>query len=181
MAKNYPTTCHHHTFVNELYSATLYLMMCETLTWLCRPRTGWVLVSRLQSERTVRSLLQGMFTSPTYARRHAVVHGCRVLRALLAHDPIVGAEADAGEGDRSAVELAVAPHLPLLHQALLHDPAQDEGVMSAGGEEETASVGLARVQVAALLAHLAVSEVEEVSTTMLTLGESLFLTSFFRK
>lgn len=62
-----------------------------------------------------------------------------------------------GGAERGAVELGVAPHLPLLHQALL-------------AEERPGAVGLARLQVATLLAHLAASEVEEVATTMLTLG-----------
>lgn len=86
-----------------------------------------------------------------------------------------------GKGERSSVELAVAPHLPLLHQALLQEPAAaggdgatgDDG--SAGGDGAAAvrprgAVGAARVQVAALLAALAASGAEEVCTTMLTLG-----------
>ena len=39
------------------------------------------------------------------------------------------------------------------------------------GPQPEGAVGLARVQVAALLAHLALSEVEEVPSTMLTLGK----------
>ncbi|KAJ8723576.1 hypothetical protein PYW08_003488 [Mythimna loreyi] len=85
--------------------------------------------------------------------------------------------------ERSSVELAVAPHLPLLHHALLHDPASEPPHPHTGRGEEArpGSVGLARVQVAALLAHLALSEVEEVPTTMLTLGTpGVLVDMFFR-
>lgn len=86
--------------------------------------------------------------------------------------------AECGGGERTSVELAVAPHLPLLHQALLHDPAaraqhERPPPSPAGKEGPGGAVGAARVQVAALLAALASSEVEEVCTTMLTLGTPL--------
>ncbi|XP_028165940.1 serine/threonine-protein phosphatase 6 regulatory subunit 1 [Ostrinia furnacalis] len=141
-------------------SANAAALLCDLILSGCagegcntRPRTSWALVSRLQSAEGARLLLQGIFTAPPRARPHALVHGAHVLLALLDQEPILGGEA---ESMRTSVELAVAPHLPLLHQALL-EPAR--------------GVGLPRVQVAALLAHLALSEVEEVAATMLTLGQ----------
>ncbi|XP_075975723.1 phosphatase 6 regulatory subunit 1-like protein fmt [Anticarsia gemmatalis] len=176
-------------------SANAAALLCDLIVNGCRPRTGWVLVSQLlsvrtvvaalQCERGVHALLQGMFTSPPRARRHALVNGTQVLLALLHHEPPQRVEKSVEEearstynvgecSERSSVELAVAPHLPLLHHALLHDPAAD-GQGGCGG------VGLARVQVAALLAHLALSEVEEVATTMLTLGTPGVLVDMFFK
>lgn len=67
----------------------------------------------------------------------------------------------------------MAPHLPLLHQALLQEPACDPpgGPRRApGGDGAVPRVGAARVQVAALLAALARSELADVCSTMLTLG-----------
>lgn len=40
-------------------------------------------------------------------------------------DEEAGRAVPADSAERSSVELAVAPHLPLLHHALLHDPADD--------------------------------------------------------
>ncbi|CAH0587203.1 unnamed protein product [Chrysodeixis includens] len=184
-------------------SANAASLLCDLIVNGCAAegcvtrRASWELVWRLQSEAGVRALLGGMFTSPPRARRTALVNGCQVLRTLLLHEPVLrmkkassdeeaGRAAPAGEcEDRSSVELAVAPHLPLLHHALLHDPADDApatlhatpGVGEGGG----GAVGLARVQVAALLAHLALSEVEEVPTTMLTLGTpGVLIDMFFR-
>ncbi|KAF9824371.1 hypothetical protein SFRURICE_002033 [Spodoptera frugiperda] len=85
-------------------------------------------VAAAAAGRGLRVLLRDMFTSPAALRRAALVHGCGLLRALLALD---------GE-ERSAVELAVAPHLPLLHQALLAPP-------DAGGAGPGAGVGAARL------------------------------------
>ncbi|KAJ8716400.1 hypothetical protein PYW07_003027 [Mythimna separata] len=184
-------------------SANAAALLCDLIVSGCagegcstRPRTSWALVSRLQSEAGVRALLAGMFTSPPRARTHALVNGCQVLRALLMHEPILrmkkassdeesgrGGYASSGEcEERSSVELAVAPHLPLLHHALLHDPASEPHEATGRGEQAGGgAVGLARVQVAALLAHLALSEVEEVPTTMLTLGTpGVLVDMFFR-
>ncbi|CAB3254220.1 unnamed protein product [Arctia plantaginis] len=135
---------------------------------------GCSVVSALQSERGVNTLLQGMFTSPPHARRQALVNGTEVLLALLHYDPPQPEKGSVEEEalrtyaarDSGAVELGVAPHLPLLHQALLHEPAPR-------------AVGLARLQVATLLAQLALSEVEEVATTMLTLGTPGVLLDMF--
>ncbi|KAL0879848.1 hypothetical protein ABMA27_002383 [Loxostege sticticalis] len=147
--------------IQAVASANAAALLCDLILSGCagegcntRPRTSWALVSRLQSAEGVRLLLQGMFTAPPRSRPHALVHGAHVLLALLDQEPILGGEC---ESERTSVELAVAPHLPLLHQALLEEPGSGR-------------VGLPRVQVAALLAHLALSEVEEVATTMLTLG-----------
>ncbi|XP_047025168.1 serine/threonine-protein phosphatase 6 regulatory subunit 3 isoform X1 [Helicoverpa zea] len=152
-------------------------LLCELVASGCageagaaRSRTSWALLARLAAERGVRALLGGMFTSGAAARDAALVQGCAVLRALLLHEPALRAklceDEPAADDERSAVELAVAPHLPLLHHALLRPG--DEG-----------RVGLARLQVAALLAHLALSEVEEVARTLLTLGTPALLVELF--
>ncbi|KAJ2950850.1 hypothetical protein O0L34_g5208 [Tuta absoluta] len=145
-----------------------------------RLRTVWVLVSRLQSEEWVRALLGGMFTSPASARPQALVHGCQVLLALLSTDPILAGQCAA---ERTSVELAVAPHLPLLHQTLLQDYTANRtsNDHDGGGSDGTAKprVGAARVHVAALLAQLALSEVEDVPTTMITLGTPGTLVDLF--
>nr|XP_049703490.1 serine/threonine-protein phosphatase 6 regulatory subunit 3 isoform X2 [Helicoverpa armigera] len=152
-------------------------LLCELIASGCageggaaRSRTSWALLARLAAERGVRALLGGMFTSGAAARDAALVQGCAVLRALLLHEPALRAklceDEPAADDERSAVELAVAPHLPLLHHALLRPGAEGR-------------VGLARVQVAALLAHLALSEVEEVARTLLTLGTPALLVELF--
>ncbi|KAI5637673.1 SIT4 phosphatase-associated protein domain-containing protein [Phthorimaea operculella] len=148
-----------------------------------RLRTVWVLVSRLQSEEWVRALLGGMFTSPASARQQALVHGCQVLLALLSTDPILAGQCAA---ERTSVELAVAPHLPLLHQTLLQDYTVNtisNDHDGGGGNDSTpkSRVGAARVHVAALLAQLALSEVEDVPTTMITLGTPGTLVDLFFK
>jgi hypothetical protein len=56
---------------------------------VCRARTSWALVSRLQSADTVRLLLQAVFTAPAAARDHALVHAARVLLALLDQEPLL--------------------------------------------------------------------------------------------
>ncbi|CAK1585072.1 unnamed protein product [Parnassius mnemosyne] len=74
-------------------SANAAALLCDLLLGACDPpgnirraATAWRLVARLRGAATVRLLLQGMFTSPPAARRHAVVNGCQLLLALLPHD-----------------------------------------------------------------------------------------------
>ncbi|KPJ10098.1 Serine/threonine-protein phosphatase 6 regulatory subunit 2 [Papilio machaon] len=203
------------------------------------PLTSWTLVSRLRSEECVRLVLQCMFTSPAALRRHAVVNGCQLLLALLPHDSLAGngngggGGAGGGEGSwsSSSVQRAVAPHLPLLHQALLRPPTsahlhlptinnsienpkpkqednpeeitegveecEDEKMNEQNKESEEyeshvgvgegvgtgvgagVGVGAARVHVAALIAQLAFSEVEDVHNALLTLGTAGVLIDMF--
>uniref|UniRef100_A0A2A4K1L3 Serine/threonine-protein phosphatase 4 regulatory subunit 3-like central domain-containing protein n=1 Tax=Heliothis virescens TaxID=7102 RepID=A0A2A4K1L3_HELVI len=158
-------------------SANAAALLCDLIINGCagegcstRSRTSWALLARLAAEGGVRALCWRMFTCGAAARERRLSGLRRAARAAAAR---AGAACAPGGGEaaaeeRSAVELAVAPHLPLLHHALLRAPA--------GGR-----VGLARVQVAALLAHLALSEVEEVARTMLTLGTpGLLVDMFFR-
>ncbi|XP_063362831.1 serine/threonine-protein phosphatase 6 regulatory subunit 3 [Cydia amplana] len=204
-----------------------------------RSRTAHALVARATSARGVGALLQGMFTSPAPARRHALVHGARLLLAMREEqDYNTEQGGSGGASTRNGVELAVAPHLPLLHTALLqppepymHEPSSWEAPTDGGGGATVAAagdgavttevpapergdpppaeandrpaeasegspeamaeaketsevpteapkpppaprvpVGAARLQVAALLAALCGSEVDEVASTMLTLG-----------
>lgn len=94
-----------------------------------------------------------------------------------------GLSSQGERGERSSVELAVAPHLPLLHQALLQEPAEAgagaEAQRPMAGDARAPRVGAPRVQVAALLAALAASKVEEVCSTMLTLGTPGALVDLF--
>lgn len=147
----------------------------STALWLC---------GRVGGAAGVRGVLQAAFTSPAPRRDSALVHAALLLRALLHRDPILP---DA-ESERTSVELAIAPHLPLLHQALLQPPPDDVRLKGrdwgqAGGQQGARGagrVGHARVQVAALLAHLALSEVDDVATTLLTLGTpGVMLDMFF--
>ncbi|CAG9562301.1 unnamed protein product [Danaus chrysippus] len=165
--------------------------------WSARWGVGHELAVRLRSEETVRRVLQGCFTSPPEARRSAIVHACRLLLALLHRDPpadpapVVEAVPPEGveggpappsrtEADYGEVERAIAPHLPLLHHALLKD-AHDDGERPT--EQQTPSsesprpplvrggvVGSARVHVAALVARLALSDVDDVPTALISLG-----------
>lgn len=143
-------------------SANAAALLCELLAAGGAGGAGGAGVAAAAAGRGLRVLLRDMFTSPAALRRAALVHGCGLLRALLALD---------GE-ERSAVELAVAPHLPLLHQALLAPP-------DVGGAGPGAGVGAARLAVAGLLAALATSEVEEVASTLLTLGTPAVLLDMF--
>ncbi|KAG6460222.1 hypothetical protein O3G_MSEX011852 [Manduca sexta] len=96
------------------------------------PCVGAVLRSRLRSSGA-RLLLQGAFTAGGRARRDALVHACRAVRALLQlpllpdvpHAPDAPQAEEESADDQVDVELAVAPHLPLLHNALLRDPQRD--------------------------------------------------------
>ncbi|XP_048485318.1 serine/threonine-protein phosphatase 6 regulatory subunit 1 [Plutella xylostella] len=165
--------------MSAVASANAAALLCDIILTGCavensqpRPRTGSMLMQRLQSEALVRLLLQSVFTSDGGgARRHAVVNGCRVLAALLHSNQYMAEGGPGGEAERRAVELALAPHLPLLHQELLTH-TQDSNHSSSGqaGDAPRVHVGAARVEVAALLAQLASSEVPEVPTTLLALG-----------
>ncbi|CAH2046670.1 unnamed protein product, partial [Iphiclides podalirius] len=112
-------------------SANAAALLCDLLLGACasansgiKPLTSWRLVTRLRSEECVRLLLQCMFTSPPAMRRHAIVNGCQLLLALLPHDSLSGGESEAeGASASASVQRAIAPHLPLLHQALLRPPA----------------------------------------------------------
>ncbi|XP_047990695.1 uncharacterized protein LOC125229797 [Leguminivora glycinivorella] len=104
-----------------------------------RSRTAQALVARVTSPQGVGALLQGMFTSPAPARRHALVHGARLLLAMR-EDFDYNSEGGSGTSTRNGVELAVAPHLPLLHTALLqppepyiHEPSSWEAPTDGGG------------------------------------------------
>ncbi|KPJ03738.1 Serine/threonine-protein phosphatase 6 regulatory subunit 2 [Papilio xuthus] len=214
-------------------SANAAALLCDLLLGACAPQgsmakplTSWTLVSRLRSEECVRLVLQCMFTSPAAVRRHAVVNGCQLLLALLPHDSLAGngngggGSAGGGEGtwSSSSVQRAVAPHLPLLHQALLRPPlsahlhntsnnnsienpkpkeenpedgieeAEEEDKMNEQSNEESVEyvsarvcegVGAARVHVAALIAQLAFSEVEDVHNALLTLA-GVLIDMFFQ-
>ncbi|XP_061378564.1 LOW QUALITY PROTEIN: uncharacterized protein LOC116769479 [Danaus plexippus] len=193
---------------------------------------GHELAGRLRSEETVRRVLQGCFTSPPEARRSAIVHTCRLLLALLHRDPpadaapvVEAVPPEAGDGgpapgtrteaDHGEVERAIAPHLPLLHHALLKDAHDDHGEttvnihtthhsplgssspcwkpvlnvcsfdeLSCNPQNPSAeasssaegrgrgrgAVGAARVHVAALVARLALSHVDDVPTALISLG-----------
>nr|XP_032516476.1 uncharacterized protein LOC116769479 [Danaus plexippus plexippus] len=159
---------------------------------------GHELAGRLRSEETVRRVLQGCFTSPPEARRSAIVHTCRLLLALLHRDPpadaapvVEAVPPEAGDGgpapgtrteaDHGEVERAIAPHLPLLHHALLKDAHDDHGQRPTNPSAEASSsaegrgrgrgaVGAARVHVAALVARLALSHVDDVPTALISLG-----------
>ncbi|XP_037296431.1 LOW QUALITY PROTEIN: serine/threonine-protein phosphatase 6 regulatory subunit 3-B-like [Manduca sexta] len=135
----------------------------------------------------------------------ALVHACRAVRALLQlpllpdvpHAPDAPQAEEESADDQVDVELAVAPHLPLLHNALLRDPQRDlddeesdgdkgksvESESEGDKEAETGSkkkvVGQARVEVAALLAQLARAARDEVCCTMLTLGTPGVLLDMF--
>ncbi|XP_013139393.1 PREDICTED: serine/threonine-protein phosphatase 6 regulatory subunit 3 [Papilio polytes] len=225
-------------------SANAAALLCDLLLGACAPQgsmakplTSWTLVSRLRSEECVRLVLQCMFTSPAAVRRHAVVNGCQLLLALLPHDSQPGnggGVAGGGEGAwcSSSVQRAVAPHLPLLHQALLRPPAHLDNTTSAntstntntninstekpkheecqdntedtecieaaeeckekesnreesekceraGGVGGAGGVGAARVHVAALIAQLAFSDVEDVHNALITLGTAGVLLDMF--
>ncbi|GBP86138.1 hypothetical protein EVAR_62300_1 [Eumeta japonica] len=167
-------------------------LLCEIILSVCvddssttRSNVAATLAARLKSADGVALVLRGMFTSPTDFRRHALVNGCQILLALLRDDPILGGLQPSGE--RSAVELVVAPHLPLLHQALLQDPdpaphapyEQQNGANCGSGVSGTGAVGAARLQVATLMGQLAVSEVQEVAGTLVTLGTPATLLDMF--
>ncbi|XP_052741113.1 serine/threonine-protein phosphatase 6 regulatory subunit 3 isoform X2 [Bicyclus anynana] len=134
-------------------AANAAALLCDIATVADPYKSGWnagrALAKRLRGEDAVRRLLQAVFTSPARARRAALVHACRLLLALLAD----------GE-DAGGVERALAPHLPLLHHALLQGEAR---------------VGAARLAVAALLARLALSEAEDVPTALISLGSAAVL------
>ncbi|XP_037296430.1 LOW QUALITY PROTEIN: uncharacterized protein LOC115450030 [Manduca sexta] len=204
----------------------LVLTACAPDGSPARPCVGAVLRSRLRSSGA-RLLLQGAFTAGGRARRDALVHACRAVRALLQlpllpdvpHAPdapqagqtkkksttrlpkvlihMFGVREEESADDQVDVELAVAPHLPLLHNALLRDPQRDlddeesdgdkgksvESESEGDKEAETGSkkkvVGQARVEVAALLAQLARAARDEVCCTMLTLGTPGVLLDMF--
>ncbi|CAH0720282.1 unnamed protein product, partial [Brenthis ino] len=120
---------------------------------------GREVAARLREEEAVRRLLQGVFTCAPAARARALLHAARVLLALL--------HARAEPGRHAALERALAPHLPLLHHALLHPPPDARAAAAAAGE---ARVGAARVAVAALLARLAQAEAPDVPTALVSLG-----------
>ncbi|XP_063381856.1 uncharacterized protein LOC134668303 [Cydia fagiglandana] len=118
-----------------------------------RSRTAQALVARVTSPRGVGALLQGVFTSPGPARRHALVHGARLLLAMR-EDQDYNAEqgGSGGASTRNGVELAVAPHLPLLHTALLqppepymHEPSSWEAPTDGGGGTAVSAAGDAAV------------------------------------
>ncbi|XP_068633869.1 serine/threonine-protein phosphatase 6 regulatory subunit 3-B [Battus philenor] len=112
-------------------SANAAALLCDLLAFeppgtTAMPVTSWSLVTRLRSEECVRMLLQCMFTSPPEMRRHAVVNGCQLLLALLTQDSASNANGNGSGGESTwssaSVQRAIAPHLPLLHQALLRPP-----------------------------------------------------------
>ncbi|XP_061713972.1 serine/threonine-protein phosphatase 6 regulatory subunit 3 isoform X2 [Cydia pomonella] len=225
-----------------------------------RSRTAAALVARATCPGGVGALLQAVFTCPAAARRHALVHGAKLLLAMREDQHCTADQGGSGTSTRNGVELAVAPHLPLLHTALLqppepymHEPSAWEAPTDGGGgatvagagdaavttevlaperdappAEATAAegpaeatrfteatteakepsvsegatadvkepsatevpteapktsprvaVGAARLQVAALLAALCGSEVDEVASTMLTLGTPGVLIDMF--
>lgn len=114
---------------------------------------------RLRSADSARRLLQGVFTSSPSSRSSALVHATQLLLALL-------------RNKCENLERALAPHLPLLHHALLK-PQEVEFIENKGVVEEKEGrkrVGAARVQVAALLAKLAQSEVDDVPNAIISLG-----------
>ncbi|XP_064072400.1 serine/threonine-protein phosphatase 6 regulatory subunit 3-B [Vanessa tameamea] len=115
------------------------------------------LCARLRGADAGRRLLQAAFTAPPSARRAALVHACRLLLALLRPRE----SADEADAELEVLERAIAPHLPLLHNALL---------AGGGGGGGGSGVGAERVQAAALLARLAQSEVDDVPTALITLG-----------
>ncbi|KAM3960068.1 phosphatase 6 regulatory subunit 1-like protein fmt [Aphomia sociella] len=167
------------TRLQAVASANAAALLCDLILNGCvgegcntRSRSSWALSARLQSERCVRLVLRSMFTSAGGARRHALVHGCRLLLALLRHEPL---EPQPLGDARRAAELALAPHLPLLHQALLQPPPAPRPAPPPAPP----AAGLARVQAAALLAQLAHAHVDDVHTALLTLGTAGVLADMF--
>ncbi|XP_041980287.1 serine/threonine-protein phosphatase 6 regulatory subunit 3 [Aricia agestis] len=161
--------------IREVASANAAALLCEVVLSNCIA-SGWgavegggagaALAGRLRAEAGVRALLQAAFTAPQHAARAALLHAATLLRALLVLPDDAGAGcgcgAEGGAEAACAVEHAVAPHVPLLHNALLRPPGAGAG--AAPG------VGAPRVAVAAVIARLAKSEAEDVFKVLLSLG-----------
>ncbi|XP_072932999.1 uncharacterized protein fmt [Epargyreus clarus] len=108
------------------YVKYAYVLTCVRCVRVGSKRKASALAWRLRGDAAVRALLAGMFTAAGAARRSALVAGARVLLALLQHDlQPDGATEEVEPVDTASVERAIAPHIPLLHHALLRDPALD--------------------------------------------------------
>lgn len=108
----------------------------------------------LQTPSTLDILLQGMFSAaPEHMKLRALVNGGKLLQALLYTT------------NNAAVERALAPHLPLLHQALLrsHSLHLPDGVVRP-------VLGGHRLQLARLVAALVASKEDMVATALVALG-----------
>ncbi|XP_045499443.1 serine/threonine-protein phosphatase 6 regulatory subunit 3 [Colias croceus] len=175
--------------MRAIASANATALLCDMTMAIAAPditlsETEYGLTTRLRSAALVTALLQGAFTCAPAARRHALVNACRLLLALTHRESAITVD----EGRE--VELAVAPHLPLLHQTLLRE-VPDAGVAGVAGATGVAGVagsagvaggpvGAARVHVAALIARLVVSDVEDVHNAILSLGTvGVLLDMFF--
>ncbi|CAK1541952.1 unnamed protein product [Leptosia nina] len=171
-------TCDHGENSNRIRavaSANASELACEIVFWAGEPWPAktWCageLANRMRSDLLVRTLLQGCFTSPPHLRDFALVNGCRLLRALSR--PNSGEESGKLKSQRREVEVAVAPHLPLLHNALLQDP-------QSPAPHNNRRVGAARIRIAALIAELALSDVEDVHTAIRSLGTASVLLDMF--
>ncbi|XP_045485308.1 serine/threonine-protein phosphatase 6 regulatory subunit 3-B [Pieris rapae] len=128
-------------------------------------RPSWTtrcLSARLRTKPMVNALLLGCFCSPPEFYDTALFNACRLLRVLI--QPME---------DMCDVELRdVTPHLPLLQQDLLREPAI--------GPSGRRRVGAARLQVVALMAELMGTQEPTVHMVMRTLAmPDVLLNMFF--